>query len=137
MKKCCNHRCPDSVYFNTLLLVIYLSAIETLICRRETSLIGSTSFGFSQNTIHDFRNTVFEKCRNLKSMLIIVQYRVYRISYTVLTHYHTMPHFDALKIYSSGKKLRKGEIACNKQFLLFSQCFPRCMPLIFFILSAL
>ena len=34
-----------------------------------------------------------------------------------LTHYHTMRHFDALKI------VRKGEIACNKQFLIFTQCF--------------
>ena len=57
-EKSCNHRCPDSVYFHTLLLIIYLSAIERLICRREMSLIGSTSFGFAQNTIHDFQNTV-------------------------------------------------------------------------------
>ena len=41
-----------------LLLIIYLSAIETLLCRREMSLIGSTSFGFAQNTIHDFQNTL-------------------------------------------------------------------------------
>ena len=35
-----------------------------------------------------------------------------------------MPHFDALKIYIAIEKIaRKGEIACNKQFLLFSQCF--------------
>ena len=57
-KECCNHRYPDSVYLHTLLLIIYLSAIERLICRREMSLIGSTSFGFEQNTIHDFQNTV-------------------------------------------------------------------------------
>ena len=57
-RKCCNHRCPDSVYFNTLLLIIYLSAIETLVCRSEMSLIGSTSFGFAKNTIDDFKNTV-------------------------------------------------------------------------------
>ena len=57
-RKCCNHRCPDSIYFHTLLLMIYLSAIEALICRREMSLIGSTSSGFAQNTIHDFQNTV-------------------------------------------------------------------------------
>ena len=50
-RKCCNHRCPDSVYFNTSLLIIYLSAIEKLVCRREMSLIGSASFGFAQNTI--------------------------------------------------------------------------------------
>ena len=57
-EKSCNHRCPDSVYFHTLLLIIYLSAIERLICRREMSLIGSTSFGFAQNTMQDFQNTV-------------------------------------------------------------------------------
>ena len=57
-RKCCNHRCPVSVYFHTLLLIIYLSDIQTLICHREMSLIGSTSFGFAQNAIHDFQNTV-------------------------------------------------------------------------------
>ena len=57
-RKSCSHQCPDSVYFHTLLLIVYLSAIERLICRREMSLIGSTSFGFVQNTIHDFQNTV-------------------------------------------------------------------------------
>ena len=49
-----------------------------------------------------------------------------------LTHYHTLPHFYALKIYSCGKIVRKGEIACNKQFLLFSQCFLAYMALIFY-----
>ena len=34
-----------------------------------------------------------------------------------------MPHFDTLNVHSCGKHVRKGEIACNKQFLLFSQCF--------------
>ena len=43
------------ILFNMLLLIIYLSAIETLICRREMSLIRSTSFGFAQNTIHGFQ----------------------------------------------------------------------------------
>ena len=57
-RKCCNHQCSDSVYFNTLLLILYLSAIETIVCHREMSLTGSTSFGFAQNTIHDFQNTV-------------------------------------------------------------------------------
>ena len=59
-RKCCNHRCSDSVYFNTLLLrvIIYLSAIETLICRKDMSLIRSTSSGFAQNTMHDFQITV-------------------------------------------------------------------------------
>ena len=57
-RKSCNHRCPDSVYFHTLLLIIYFCAIETLICRREMRLIGSTSFGFAQNMMHDFQNTI-------------------------------------------------------------------------------
>ena len=32
--------------------------METLICRREMSLLGSTSFDCAQNTIHDFQNTL-------------------------------------------------------------------------------
>ena len=48
-----------------------------------------------------------------------------------LTHYHTILHFDALKMYSCENIVRKGEIACNKQFLLFSQCFLPYMVLIF------
>ena len=46
------------ILFNTLLLIIYLSAIKTLICRREMSLIGSTSFGFAPNTMHDIQSTL-------------------------------------------------------------------------------
>ena len=53
-----NHRCHDSICFHMLLLIIYLSAMEKLICRREMSLIGSTSFGLAQNMIHDFQNTI-------------------------------------------------------------------------------
>ena len=41
-----------------MLLIIYLSAIETLVSHREMSLKGSTSFGFTQNMILDFQNTV-------------------------------------------------------------------------------
>ena len=37
---------------------IYMSAIETLSCHIEMSLIGFTSFCFAQTTIHDFQNTV-------------------------------------------------------------------------------
>ena len=44
---------------------------------------------------------------------------------TALTHYHIMPHFDTLKIYIAVENIvRKGEIACNKQFLLFSRFLP-------------
>ena len=53
-----NHRYPNSDYFHMMLLIIYLSAIERLICHRGMSLIGSTSFGLAQNMKHDFQNTV-------------------------------------------------------------------------------
>ena len=33
-----------------------------------------------------------------------------------LTHYHTMLHFDALKIHRCENIVRKGEIACNNVF---------------------
>ena len=41
-----------------------------------------------------------------------------------LTHYLTVPHFDALNIYIAVENIvKKGEIACNKQFLLFHNVF--------------
>ena len=51
----------------------------------------------------------------------------------LLAHYHTMMHVDALKIYCIAVEniVRKGEIACDKQFLLSSQFFLPYMPLIF------
>ena len=51
---------PTERYFNRLLLNIYLSTIETLICHRKMSLIRSTSFGFAQNTVYEFQNTVLK-----------------------------------------------------------------------------
>ena len=93
-RKCCNHRCRDSVYFHTLFFIIYLSAIETLICRREMSLKGSTSFGFAQNTIHDLKilyrthcGIVFDKChkkwpcRRLNQRPLLSGSARYRLSY--------------------------------------------------------
>ena len=55
---------------------------------------------------------------------------VFFFALIVLTRYHTMPHFDTLKIYSGGKHCEKGETDCEKQFLLFSQCFLPCLALI-------
>ena len=57
--------------------------------------------------------TVFSKdlyCRHIKTR-------------ACLTHYHTMPHLDALQICN-------WEQHCNKQFFLFSQCFLYYMALI-------
>ena len=48
-----------------------------------------------------------------------------------------MPHFGTLKIYSCGKHCEKGEIAPNRQFLLFSQCFLFYLALIFRLKSTL
>ena len=44
--------------FTMLLLIIYFSNVETLVCRRELSLLGPTFFDFAQNTMHDFQNTL-------------------------------------------------------------------------------
>ena len=48
-----------------------------------------------------------------------------------LTHYNTILHFDALGYMAGEKIVRMGGIACDKQFLLFSQCFLPYMVLIF------
>ena len=50
---------------------------------------------------------------------------------TILTHFHTMLHFDAVDYIAVENIVRKGEIACNMQFLLFSQCFLPYLALIF------
>ena len=42
-------------YSDTSLLIIYLSATETLICHRDMEFNS-----FAQNMIHDFQNTVFK-----------------------------------------------------------------------------
>ena len=68
-------------------------------------------------------------CSVKVEMMISVFYRMNDIY--LLTHYHTIPHFDALKIYSCGKHCKKRSNACNKQFLLFSQCFLPYMVLIY------
>ena len=48
-----------------------------------------------------------------------------------------MPHFDTRYI-AVENSMRKGEIACDKQFVLFSQCFRSNMVHVHFsILNAL
>ena len=42
---------------------------------------------------------------------------------TILTHSHTMTPFDAHWKQAFENTVRKGEIARDKQFLLFPQCF--------------
>ena len=52
--------------------------------------------------------------------LVYVAEVVARLSLTITTQYHILIHYR----YIAGENIvRKGEIACNKQFLLFSQCF--------------
>ena len=57
-KKYSYDRCCNTVYFKTPFLIIYFSAIEHLFVIEYLSLKGFTSFGFAQNKLHDFRNTV-------------------------------------------------------------------------------
>ena len=42
---------------------------------------------------------------------------------TGLTHYHTMPHFDALKIYSCGKMCEKWRICLEQAISPFFTMF--------------
>ena len=70
---------------------------------------------------------IFLVCSNRASFK---QIRNHRKSNSLI-HYHTMPHFDALKIYSCGKYCEKRINCFDKQFLLFSQCFLPYMVLIF------
>ena len=39
-------------------LIIYLSSIETLICHKEIEVNWVYFFGFAENTLHNFQNTV-------------------------------------------------------------------------------
>ena len=48
-----------------------------------------------------------------------------------LTHYQTTPHFDALRYIAVVNNVKKGEISCNKQYLLFLLCFLPYMTLHF------
>ena len=49
-----------------------------------------------------------------------------------LIMFNPLPHNATPKNYIAVENIvRKGEIACNKQFLLFSQCFPPYMALVF------
>ena len=51
-----------------------------------------------------------------------------------LNHYHTMPHFEALKIYKVAVENFSNS---NKQFLLFSQCLQPYMVFIFHLKCSL
>ena len=59
---------------------------------------------------------------NFKSDLDLTQYAKAKKD-VGLTHYLTIPHFDAPKIYSCGKHREKGEIACNKAISPFFTMF--------------
>ena len=56
-KKYSFDRYPYPVNFNTTLLIVYLSVIETVICQIELKFNRVTSFGFAQTTTHDFQNS--------------------------------------------------------------------------------
>ena len=51
----------------------------------------------------------------------------------LLTHYHKCRILMPKRYIAVENIVRKGEIACNKQFLLFSQCFLPYMALIFHV----
>ena len=83
-------------------------------------------------------NSVFIWFHNLISLCLKIKFRsiqsksIWRQpNKTGCTHYHTVPHLAHYRSTALENIVRKGEIACKKQFLLFSQCFPSYMALIF------
>ena len=48
-----------------------------------------------------------------------------------LTHYHTILHFDALKIYSCGKDCEKRRNCLTQAISPFSQCFLHYLAFVF------
>ena len=77
---------PGLCLFFTLLLIIYVSAIETLICRGEMGLIGFTSFGFAQNAIHDFQKKRMELIVALSSKTATKMFSLPKIESTCRRH---------------------------------------------------
>ena len=73
-----------------------------------------------------YHNRIFKKNGGCGDICVSQTHFVY------LTHYHTMPHFDAQRYIAVENILRKGDIAFNKHFLLFSQCFLPYMGHFFF-----
>ena len=68
-----------------------------------------------------FRRTF---CHFLSDLKLFQFGRVYNLSLVKgLTHSHTMTPFDAPGKKPFGNTVGQGEIARNKQFLLFPQCF--------------
>ena len=63
----------------------------------KEKLLITSNFSFSHGV---FKRLVTQGCQ--------------KVSLCGLTHYHTMPHFDTLKIYSCGKHHEKRRNACNK-----------------------
>ena len=54
-----------------------------------------------------------------------------------LTHYHTKPHFDALKIFRRGKDCKKGRNRLEQAISSFLKMFSTLYGTYFFILNAL
>ena len=68
------------------------------------------SFGHAEN------NNGKEKFQLCQPVYIVQAYFGRNFYENALTHYHTVPHFDVLKIYIAVETfVRKGEIACNKE----------------------
>ena len=107
---------------------IFVAKMAQLVFQMKENIVGKGENAGSQNFL--LSQQFF-----LKSLLPQNHQNIEQIGKelhpTYFTHYHTMPHFDALQIYSCGKHCEKREIACNKQFLLCLQCFLHYRALIF------
>ena len=72
-RNCCNHPCPGSVYFNMMLIIIYLSATKTFICCRKMSLLPSVlhkiQYMIFKIPYWTHRGIVFDKCHKNASLI--------------------------------------------------------------------
>ena len=81
-----------------------------------------------------FQGILESPCSSIRVSLCVQNIVSVKALAGVFTHYQTIQHFNALvKIHIAVENVvRKGEIACNNQFLLFSQCFLPYMALFSF-----
>ena len=91
---------------------------KILSCGKELMYLQNVVLGVSACSVHaDWDELkLFAICK-----FPICQWTMPPHNLISLIHYYTMPHFDG---YVAVENIvGKGEIACNKQLLLFSQCF--------------
>ena len=116
----------------TKMLVSYPNGKKTLMEKEKLLIMSNFCFSHSvfKRLVSQGRQKVSLCGNGLKLLPFTKQFLHYMDSglfVESLTHYHTIPHFVTLMIYSYGKQCEKR----RNCFLLFLQCFLLYMVLIF------